>query len=138
MKDSPLLQAGGRFHGHIGPFLAVGLRMGLAANEHLGRDPMGMKAVVKVEGRPPRSCVLDGIQYSTGCTAGKSNLVIEPDSKEISAVFTGKAGRFSIALRRGFLESIENDLKGAEEKAVVDYAFRIMDTPFEDIFEVIE
>jgi formylmethanofuran dehydrogenase subunit E len=138
MNNNPLLQAGGRFHGHIGPFLAVGLRMGLAANERIGRDPMGMKATVRVEGRPPRSCVVDGIQYSTGCTLGKGNIAIEPDSKKISARFTGKSGAVSIALRQEFLARIETDLDGVEEKAIVDYAFKIMDTPFEDIFEVTE
>ena len=138
MNDNPLLQAGGRFHGHIGPFLAVGLRMGLLANERIGRDPMGMKATVRVEGRPPRSCVLDGIQYSTGCTLGKYNIAVEVDPVNVAATFTGKAGSVSIALRPEFLAKIENDLKGAPEKAVVDYAFKIMDTPPEDIFEVTE
>jgi formylmethanofuran dehydrogenase subunit E len=138
VNDNPLLAAGGRFHGHIGPFLAIGLRMGLAANERLGRDPMGMKAVVAVEGRPPRSCVLDGIQYSTGCTMGKGNISIEHDSAIVSAIFTAKTGKVSIALKDGFLRKMESDLKGADEKAVVDYAFKIMDTPLGDIFEVTE
>ena len=136
MNDNPLLAAGGRFHGHIGPFLAIGLRMGLAANERLGRDPMGMKAVVMVEGHPPRSCVLDGIQYSTGCTMGKGNISVEHDSAVVSAVFTAKTGRVSIALKEDFLGRMERDLKDADMKAVVDYAFKIMDTPFGDIFEV--
>ena len=40
MQDNPLLKAAGRFHGHIGPFLAVGLKMGQLANERLGRAPI--------------------------------------------------------------------------------------------------
>jgi formylmethanofuran dehydrogenase subunit E len=138
MNDNPLLQAGGRFHGHIGPFLAVGLKMGLLANERIGRDPMGMKATVLVQDRPPRSCVLDGIQYSTGCTLGKYNITVEPDPVKVAARFTGKTGSVAVALRSEFLAKIESDLKGAEEKAIVDYAFKIMDTPSEDIFEVTE
>ncbi len=138
MQDNPLLQAAGRFHGHIGPFLAVGLKMGQAANERLGRLPMDMKAVVWVEGRPPRSCVLDGIQYATGCTMGKGNITIEPDGSKVAARFTTKAGTVLVGLTGRFLAAIENDLKGAEEKAVIDYAFRIMDTAPEEMFEVAE
>jgi formylmethanofuran dehydrogenase subunit E len=136
MNDNPLLAAGGRFHGHIGPFLAVGLRMGQVANERLGRAPMDTKAVVRVIGRPPRSCVVDGIQYSTGCTMGKGNIAIDPDPSSISARFTSKTGSVAVSLRPEFLAAIENDLAGVEEKAIVDYAFEIMDTPLEDIFEV--
>lgn len=138
MNDNPLLKAAGRFHGHIGPFLAVGLRMGQIANERLGRDPMNIEAVVRVKERPPRSCVVDGIQYSSGCTMGKANISIEPDSERISARFTGKTGSCAIALKPGFLMKIEKDLEGADTKPIVDYAFRIMDTALDDIFEVTE
>jgi formylmethanofuran dehydrogenase subunit E len=138
MQENPLLVAGGRFHGHIGPFLAVGLKMGLTANERLGRDPMDMKAVVRVEARPPRSCVVDGIQYSTGCTMGKGNITIEPDPAQVAARFSTKTGAIQITLKPEFLARIENDLDGAEEKAIVDYAFRIMDTAPEEMLEVTE
>jgi formylmethanofuran dehydrogenase subunit E len=138
MQDNPLLVAAGRFHGHIGPFLAVGLKMGLAANEKLGRDPMGMRAAVSVEGRPPRSCVVDGIQYSTGCTMGKGNITMEPDSSKVSARFTGKTGSIMIRLKGGFLAGMERDLGEADEKAIVDYSFKIMDTAPDEIFEVTE
>jgi formylmethanofuran dehydrogenase subunit E len=138
MQDNPLLRAAGRFHGHIGPFLAVGLKMGQAANERLGRAPMDMKAVVYVEGRPPRSCVVDGIQYVTGCTMGKGSIAIEPDGMRVAARFTAGGGSVLVSLRSSFLAAIEGDLKDAEEKAVVDYAFRIMDTAPEEMFEVVE
>ena len=138
MQENPLLVAAGRFHGHIGPFLAVGLKMGLVANERLGRSPMDMKAVVEVEGRPPRSCVVDGIQYSTGCTMGKANITIQPDSTKVSARFAGKAGSVTITLRDDLLAGMERDLKGAGEKAIVDYGFKIMDTAPDEIFEVTE
>jgi formylmethanofuran dehydrogenase subunit E len=138
MQENPLLKAAGRFHGHIGPFLAVGLRMGQVANERLGRTPMDMKAVVWVEGRPPRSCVLDGIQYVTGCTLGKRSIELEPDTSRVAAGFTGRTGSILVSLKGSFLTQIERDLEGAEEKAVIDYAFKIMDTAPEEMFEVAE
>ena len=138
MNDKPLLAQAGRFHGHIGPFLAIGLKMGLIANETLGHEPMKVEAAVMVEPRPPRSCVVDGIQYSTGCTMGKRNIKIEPESEAVRVRFTKGASGLTITLRPDFLEAMERDLEGAPEKAVIDYSFQIMDTPVEEMFEVSE
>jgi len=136
MKDHPLLVAAGRFHGHIGPFLALGLRLGGIANEALGRDPMEMRASVAVLPRPPRSCVVDGIQYSTGCTMGKGNIVIKPSPAEVAVTFHMGQKSVEIKVKQAFLDQMEHDLDGKPEKAVIDYAFRIMDTAPDDIFEV--
>jgi formylmethanofuran dehydrogenase subunit E len=136
MTDNPLLVAAGRFHGHIGPFLALGLRMGLAATESLGKDPFEMRASVRVVPKPPRSCTVDGIQYASGCTMGKANLEIVPDPDNVSAVFTLGSRTLMIRLRDEFLSRMETELAGKPEKAIIDYAFKIMDTRAEEIFEV--
>jgi formylmethanofuran dehydrogenase subunit E len=136
ISESSLLQAAGRFHGHIGPFLAIGLRMGLVANERLGRAPMDTSAVVTVEPKPPKSCLVDGIQFSTGCTMGKRNIMITPAPEAIAVAFSRGADTLTVALRADFLERLERELAGAAEKAVIDYAFRIMDTPTGELFEV--
>ena len=136
MDDHPLLLAAGRFHGHIGPFLAIGLRMGGMANEMLGRDPMEMEAAVRVKPRPPRSCLVDGIQYSTGCTMGKGNISIKPDQGEVAAAFRMGARGLTIRLRQAYLERMERQLEGKPEKAIIDYAFGIMDTAPDEMFEV--
>lgn len=136
MTQNRLLTQAGRFHGHIGPFLAIGLRMGFIANEILGRVPMNTRAVVMVKPEPPRSCVVDGIQVSTGCTMGKCNVEIEHDEKSVSVTLTRGDRSVSVKLRDDFLQKMEADLKGEPEKAVVDYAYGIMDTRAEDLFEV--
>ncbi len=136
MDDHTLLVAAGRFHGHIGPFLAIGLRMGAMANEALGRDPMEMTAEVRVEPRPPRSCVVDGIQYSTGCTMGKGNINVLPAPSEVAATFHMGDRSVTLRLRQEFLKRMERDLDGKPEKAVIDYAFGIMDTASDEILEV--
>jgi formylmethanofuran dehydrogenase subunit E len=136
MEDNPLLVAAGRFHGHIGPFLAIGLRMGLLATESLGRAPLDMRAMVKVEPKPPRSCTVDGIQYSTGCTLGKGNIEVIPDSEAVSATFTLHSQVLTVSLLEGFRKRMDEALDGQPEKAIIDYAFQIMDTPPEEIFEV--
>jgi formylmethanofuran dehydrogenase subunit E len=63
------------FHGHVGPFVVVGMRVGEYALERLQARPhFGLEAEVTCAGAPPESCLLDGIQFSTGCTLGKQNL----------------------------------------------------------------
>ena len=97
---------------------------------------MQTKAMVGVEPRPPRSCVVDGIQFASGCTMGKRNIEIEADPAAVSVTFTRAGRSISITLRDDFLKRMETELDGAAEKAVVDYSYRIMDTRVEELFEV--
>jgi formylmethanofuran dehydrogenase subunit E len=65
-----------QFHGHLGPSVVAGARMGM----------IGLRAVeakgyfdvdVTCEGplaKPPQSCFLDGLQVATGATLGKRTL----------------------------------------------------------------
>ena len=64
-----------KFHGHLGPYLVLGL---LAGN--LGLKKTGVKKYFGLEVRvygadeKPRSCLVDGLQLSTGATYGKGNI----------------------------------------------------------------
>jgi formylmethanofuran dehydrogenase subunit E len=109
--------------------------MGLLANETLGRDPMGTTAIVAVEPRPPKSCLVDGVQFTTGCTMGKGNIEIARATGPISVVFKKGESALKISIRNDFLGLMDRDLEGATEKAVIDYAYRIMDTPVDQLFE---
>jgi len=82
------MQVAMNLHGHFGPFLALAVRMGLAAMEELGvkRSDMRLHANVMLEYIVPMSCVLDGIQTSTGCTVGNTRLTWK-ESKEIGTIF---------------------------------------------------
>ncbi|HII07478.1 MAG TPA: formylmethanofuran dehydrogenase [Methanotrichaceae archaeon] len=67
------------FHGHLGPFLVLGIRMGLFALKELNSPGYeGIEALVKTGNTPSLSCLLDGVQISTGCTMGKGNIATEP------------------------------------------------------------
>lgn len=74
MVDLPdELKALKRFHGHLGPYVVVGYRMGGLARERLkGR----LKAVSFSGTRPPMSCIIDGVQFSSSCTMGKGNITV--------------------------------------------------------------
>lgn len=136
-EKNRLLLAAGRFHGHIGPFLATGLKMGMFANEVLGRDPFSTCVEVRVEPKPPRSCTVDGIQFVTGCTMGKGNISLIPDLRGVAATFKSRDSILNVRLKADFLFEMESALEDAPEETVIDYAFRIMDTPYEGLFEVI-
>ncbi|HEY3420820.1 MAG TPA: formylmethanofuran dehydrogenase subunit E family protein [Methanomassiliicoccales archaeon] len=62
-----------RFHGHLGPYVVVGYRMGMIARPRFGHK---LQAVVFTGRHPPMSCLIDGIQLSTGCTMGKNNIAV--------------------------------------------------------------
>ncbi len=65
-----------QLHGHLGPSVVAGARMGM-----IGRDAVGAKGYFDVEvtcdgplAQPPQACFLDGIQAATGATTGKRTL----------------------------------------------------------------
>lgn len=71
-------------HGHLGPFLVIGVRIGEFAKKKLKGN---MEALIKVPMVTPLSCIIDGIQASTQCTVGNKRLLIEESEKEITAHF---------------------------------------------------
>ena len=79
MNDLPEeLQLVKRFHGHLGPYVVLGLRVGKALLRELNPRPhFGIEVHVTGPLKPPPRCVLDGLQLSTGCTMGKGNLTLE-------------------------------------------------------------
>jgi formylmethanofuran dehydrogenase subunit E len=77
-----LLRVGIDFHGHLGPFLVFGLRMGRVAVQRLKPKHIHeLSATVWTKTSPPQSCVLDGIQVSSGCTLGKGNIRVEKSQR---------------------------------------------------------
>jgi len=63
------------FHGHLGPFLVLGYRLGAYAVKLLKpRDEFDLNAFVYIPLKTPFSCILDGIQCATKCTLGKWNI----------------------------------------------------------------
>ena len=132
--DEELERKAVEFHGHGGPFMTVGLRMGLYALERLNcRGWFDLSCRAELRWRPPDSCVIDGIQSSTGCTMGKRNIeVVEGDG--VSATFTSKSGSVTLTLRNDVLDEIKGGLE--EESAAHDLMGWLRDAAAEDLFEV--
>ena len=66
------IQGTQRFHGHMCPGLAVGIRAAEIALREIGPHSADEEVVAIVE---TDMCGVDAIQYLTGCTFGKGNLI---------------------------------------------------------------
>jgi hypothetical protein len=73
ISDSVLKQAM-RFHGHLGPWLVLGLKAGTHARKELAASPFELSARVFCPAGTPYTCFVDGVQFSSGCTMGKGNI----------------------------------------------------------------
>lgn len=72
------------FHGHLGPYLVLGILAGeLAAKKIRYKKHFGIEVVVRGATKKPKSCLIDGLQLSTGATYGKGNIkkISGPDIK---------------------------------------------------------
>ncbi|UCE80779.1 MAG: formylmethanofuran dehydrogenase subunit E family protein [Methanobacteriota archaeon] len=95
------------FHGHLGPYVVIGYRMGLVANRLLGNDPFGKAAMVLTGDKPPQSCLIDGIQLSSGCTLGKGAIGII-NQGTAAAIFISKTNKATarISLKQEIIDRI--------------------------------
>ncbi|MCM8795581.1 MAG: formylmethanofuran dehydrogenase subunit E family protein [Candidatus Omnitrophica bacterium] len=65
-----------KFHGHLGPWLILGLLMGRYALKKLkAKKYFGIEVKVWGANKRPESCLIDGLQLSTGATYGKGNII---------------------------------------------------------------
>ncbi len=74
------------FHGHLGPYVLLGYRMGLVARKHFKGKFYG---TVFTGTEPPVSCLIDGVQFSSGCTWGKGNLGVKEGGRPVARFYDG-------------------------------------------------
>jgi formylmethanofuran dehydrogenase subunit E len=77
-----ILRKAEEFHGHLGPFLTLGVRMGLIGVRELrvkGNEEE-LRITVMLKYSVPFSCVIDGIQVATKCTIGNKKLKLKSSS----------------------------------------------------------
>jgi formylmethanofuran dehydrogenase subunit E len=147
--DPDLIKKTIDFHGHWCPGLAIGIRAGELALEEIGKaSDEEIVAVVETD-----MCAVDAIQYLTGCTFGKGNLIYKDhgktaftfyrrrDNKAIRLVrrreIPGGAGPVFRELNR---KVQEEGLTAAEEKTWREIrekmAKQIMESDLSRVFEI--
>ncbi|HDN81965.1 MAG TPA: formylmethanofuran dehydrogenase [Methanomicrobia archaeon] len=125
---SSVLKRAAEFHGHLGPYLVLGLKMGVLAKNTLNADPFEIRAEIHTEKITPRSCILDGIQFTSGCTLGKGNIDVM-ESDEIFGVFYKDNSKIVIKVKKEILEKIE------KVSDMGEYARILFEKRDEELFE---
>ena len=125
------------FHGHVGPYVVIGYRMGVAARRILGTPGyFDLAAHLETPLAPPPSCFIDGVQIGSGCTTGKRNLTVS-EGEIARGSFTTRAGRSAIlALRpelpgkiREWIESEGVEATGARLLELSDDELFVVESP---------
>ncbi len=96
---------GARVHGAFGPFIPVGIRIGLDARERLHADPRGLTVTYYNGAKPPCPCVADGVMIATQASPGQGTLQISTDKAPDGAMAviviknrkTGEGLKYTIA-----------------------------------------
>ncbi|MBN1913518.1 MAG: formylmethanofuran dehydrogenase subunit E family protein [Candidatus Omnitrophica bacterium] len=134
MTKVSLRQAIG-FHGHLGPWLVLGLLIGELSLKKLGaKKYFGLKVVVRGANKKPRSCLIDGLQLSTGATYGKAN-IRKGEGKTIMVVAENKENkkRISVCLKKGLTRRLAA-LKGHSDSEA--FARQLYKAKAENIFDL--
>jgi len=118
------------FHGHLGPNLIAGYRMGLIARSE---DPRRVYAKAYCGSKPPESCLIDGIQLTSCCTMGKGNIEVAGEG-EFKAEFSYPDGtRMIISIkdeaRRRMQDGLNHDTE--EQKSI-----EVLDMPEDELFDI--
>ncbi len=123
------------FHGHLGPYVALGLRIGERLLALLQPRPhFGLHVAVVCPLAPPPSCLLDGLQLATGATYGKQNLLATAGEAIVVTarnLDTGATTEVTVpSTTRDQLATWMADLGGDGA------ALRVWETPDDGLFEV--
>ena len=122
-----------RFHGHIGPYAIIGYKMGELANKTLGSDPFSKRVVVWAGTTPPLSCIIDGLQMSSGCTLGKGNILVHQEGSP-KAQFTSNDGKkMEITLKPSVKDEIDTTVT---EENIVSFSEKFYQRTDQELFDI--
>lgn len=127
-----LIEDAVRFHGHLGPFLVLGVKAGLLANAVLGKNHFRTRAIVITDPSPPHSCFADGVQFVTGCTMGKRNIKLMKGDG-VSVLFLKEGKRLRLRLKNEVLNFARGVPFGEESRRA---ALSLLDKSIPELFEV--
>jgi formylmethanofuran dehydrogenase subunit E len=128
-----------RLHGHLGPFLVIGVRMGKLANGMFmdnQEEDSKFQATIKVPQTTPFTCTIDGIQSSTRCTIGNQRLIIRNSDGEISGSFGLRNSKriVTISLKPKVMKDLMNYFKdGAKSE---ELAKKVATMPNQELFAI--
>jgi len=125
------------FHGHLGPFLVIGARMGLIGVRRLGVKKNNEELRVTVMTKPftPFSCVIDGIQVATHCTIGNKKLRLKNSSRIASRFKFLDEKQVTVTVNSAVLDRLKELLsKDSSPEEVQKLAKTVASMPEEELF----
>jgi len=125
-------------HGHLGPFLVIGVRLGLIGIRELGlkKNDEKLHVTAMVKNSVPFSCVLDGIQVTTKCTIGNKKIRLKRSSG-IAAKFELPDGKqVTVEVNPTTFERLKNELlrENVSSEEVQKLAQTVASIPEEELF----
>jgi len=129
------------FHGHLGPFLVMGVRMGIIGMRELGlrsNNDDKLRVTAHLKYSIPISCTVDGLQVTTKCTIGNQKLKLM-DSSDIAAKFTlHNRKEVTVAVNPAIYDKLKSQLlpEKKSSKEVERLAQLIASMPEEDLFMI--
>ncbi len=128
---SDMVERGIKLHGHSGPYLNLGIKMGLLALNLLEvKGYFDLSTEVEMEYRTPKSCLIDGLQISTGCTMGKGNIRVIDNPETIKVLFKSDKKTLQVTLKPEI-----NKLINFEKVSCEDLAEQILTMPDKQLFD---
>lgn len=133
-----LLERASEFHGHLGPFLVIGVRIGLIGLKKLGsNNQLTIEASLPLH--VPFSCIIDGLQVSTNCTVGNQKLSLRnSDSIHVKFKREDDGPEVIVAVRGAKFEKMRSKLLGNKtpEEEVRRLAWIIANVSEDELFEI--
>jgi formylmethanofuran dehydrogenase subunit E len=123
-----------KFHGHLGPYVVLGYKMGEIANRILGKDFFSKKATVFSGISPPLSCIIDGVQISSGCTLGKGNIIVNNDGLAKTQFSDNNGKKIEITLKSNIKNEIDTIVT---EENIIDYSEKLFKKPDNELFYIV-
>ena len=131
-----LLERAIDFHGHLGPFLVLGVRMGIIARSALApKSLVDMNVLMFVEPRPPASCTIDGVQVSSGCTLGKGTIEISQSNDRVVGEFRVGIRTCTVSVKTRVLNRLFQDTKKATDSEMIMMAEEMWKQSDDELFD---
>jgi formylmethanofuran dehydrogenase subunit E len=136
MKNNKIsLKEAVKFHGHLGPYLVLGLSAGELALSKLNcRKYFGLGVKVYGAIKKPKSCLIDGLQLSSGATYGKGN-ILKFNGPAVKIEFKNLNNNKKIILR--LKDRLRKQLKEAKTYQEAELlARRLYDSDYSELFRL--
>jgi len=123
------------FHGHLCPGLTIGYlasKIGMKKMKWSRADDEELVCIVMSDG-----CAIDAVQYMTGCTIGKGNLIFQDYGKMVFIFLKRNRGSFATGIRLSF-QAPSNMKRMRKTKHVTKekVACSLLKSPVERLFTI--